>query len=62
MSKRQAALPVPTLDDVLSSLRGDDGRPNARVKLLALLVALALGGPLTVFVLRLLGDVVGALY
>jgi len=47
---------------VLSSLRGDDGRPNARVKLLALLVALLLGAPLTLFVLRLLGDLVGALY
>jgi hypothetical protein len=47
---------------VLSSLRGDDGRPKGRVKLLALLVALGLGGPLTVFVLRLLGDLVGALY
>jgi hypothetical protein len=45
---------------VLSSLRGEDGRPRARVRLLALVIALLLAGPLTVLVVRLLVGVVRA--
>ena len=47
---------------VLNGLRDERGRPNARVRLLAVLLALALGGPLTVFVVQVAADVVGALY
>lgn len=46
---------------MLSGLRGPDGRPNARVKLLAVVVALLLAGPLTVFVAQLLGRLLDAL-
>jgi hypothetical protein len=39
---------------VLNSLRDPSGRPRLRVRALALVVALLLAGPLTVFVVRLL--------
>jgi hypothetical protein len=47
---------------MLNGLRDERGRPNGRVKLLAVVLALMLGGPLTLLVLRVLADVVGALY
>ena len=37
---------------MLSGLRDPSGRPNARVKVLAVVVALLLAGPLTVLLLR----------
>jgi hypothetical protein len=39
---------------VLSGLRDSSGRPNARVKVLAVVVALLLAGPLTIVVVRAL--------
>ena len=42
---------------VLSSMRDSRGGPNLRIKLLALVVALLLAGPLTLFVLQALGKV-----
>ena len=39
-------------DPVLSSMRDSSGGPNLRMKLLALVVALLLAGPLTVALLR----------
>lgn len=53
---------APTLVTVLNGLRDERGRPNARVKLLAVLVALMLAGPLTVLVVQVLVNLVGALY
>jgi hypothetical protein len=47
---------------VLSALRDPSGRPNLRVRVLAVVVALLLAGPLTLAVLQLLGAVVGVLY
>jgi hypothetical protein len=47
---------------VLSGLRDDRGRPNARVRVLAVLLALLLAGPLTLLVARVLSSVLGALY
>jgi hypothetical protein len=52
---------APTLDTVLSGLRDSSGRPNARVKVLAVVVALMLAGPLTVFLLRGLSALVDLL-
>jgi hypothetical protein len=43
-------------------MRDERGRPNGRVKLLALVLALLLAGPLTVLVVRALVGLVGALY
>lgn len=43
---------------VLSSMRDPRGGPNLRIKLLALVVALLLAGPLTLFVLQALGKVI----
>ena len=43
---------------VLSSMRDPRGGPNLRIKLLALVVALLLAGPLTLFVLQALGKIV----
>lgn len=42
----------PTLTGVLSGLRDHSGRPNLRVKVLAIVVALLLAGPLTVALVR----------
>ncbi len=53
---------LPTLGGVLSRMRDERGRPNGRVKLLALVLALLLAGPLTVLVVRALVGLVGALY
>jgi hypothetical protein len=47
---------------VLSGLRDERGRPNTRVRVLAIVVALLLAGPLTVVVLRMLTGLVSALY
>lgn len=47
---------------MLGSLRDSRGRPNALVKLLALVVALLLAGPLTLLVVRLVDGVLSALY
>jgi hypothetical protein len=47
-----------TLGDVLSQMRDQRGGPNLGLKLLALLVALLLAGPLTVFLLQALSKVV----
>ena len=46
---------------VLSGLRDSSGRPNLRVKVLAVVVALLLAGPLTVALLRGLMAVVDLL-
>ena len=48
---------APTLVAVLSGLRDPSGRPNTRVKVIAVVVALLLAGPLTVFLLRGLATV-----
>ena len=48
----------PTLVHVLNGLRDSSGRPNLRVKVLALVVALLLAGPLTIVVVRGLAAVV----
>jgi hypothetical protein len=53
---------APYPGSVLSALRDRNGRPNLRVKLLALVVALMLAGPLTVLVVRLVAGAVDALY
>ncbi len=42
---------------VLSSMRDSRGGPNLRIRLLAIVVALLLAGPLTLFVLQALGKV-----
>lgn len=42
---------------VLSSMRDSRGGPNLGIKLLAIVVALLLAGPLTLFVLQALGKV-----
>jgi hypothetical protein len=47
-----------TLAGVLSQMRDQRGGPNLGLKLLALLVALLLAGPLTVFLLQALSKVV----
>jgi hypothetical protein len=47
---------------VLSGLRDHSGRPNTTVRVLAVVLALMLAGPLTILVLRLLAGVVGSLY
>jgi hypothetical protein len=47
---------------VLNGLRDERGRPNARVKLLAVVVALMLAGPLTILVLQALVRLLGSLY
>ena len=47
---------------MLGSLRDSRGRPNGLVKLLAVLVALVLAGPLTVFVVRFVDGVLSAIY
>ena len=47
---------------MLGSLRDSRGRPNALVKLLALVVALLLAGPLTMLVVRVVDGVLSALY
>ena len=47
---------------MLGSLRDSRGRPNALVKLLALVVALLLAGPLTLLVVRLVDGVLSAVY
>lgn len=39
---------------MLSSLRDQKGRPRARVRVLAIVLALLLAGPLTVVILRVL--------
>jgi hypothetical protein len=52
-----ATVRAPTLVTVLSGLRDSSGRPNTRVKVLAVVVALLLAGPLTVFLLRGLATV-----
>ena len=39
-------------DDVLSEMRNDRGRPNWRMRVLAVVLALLLAGPLTVFLLQ----------
>ena len=44
---------------VLSSMRDPSGRPNLRVRLLAVLVALLLAGPLTVAVVKAAAAVLG---
>lgn len=46
---------------MLSGLRDHSGRPNLRVKVLAVVVALLLAGPLTVALLRGLRAVVDLL-
>jgi hypothetical protein len=46
---------------VLSALRDPSGRPNLRVRALAVVVALLLAGPLTVAVVRVLMAVVDLL-
>jgi hypothetical protein len=51
----------PTLLSVLSGLRDPSGRPNLRVKVLAVVVALLLAGPLTILVLQGLRAVVDLL-
>lgn len=51
-----------TVDLVLNGLRDPSGRPNLRVRVLAVVLALLLAGPLTVLVVRLLSGVVDALY
>lgn len=45
---------------VLTRMRGPQGGPNVRMRLLALLVALLLAGPLTLLLLRALGRLVDA--
>lgn len=47
---------------VLSALRGRDGRPNALARLLGVVVALLLAGPLTVLVVRVVSGLVDAVY
>jgi hypothetical protein len=47
---------------VLTALRDRRGRPNLRVRLLALVLALLLAGPLTVLVARLVVVAVSSLY
>jgi hypothetical protein len=47
---------------VLNGLRDERGRPNARVKVLAVVLALMLAGPLTVLAVRVIAGVVDALY
>jgi hypothetical protein len=47
---------------VLSGLRDERGRPNGRVRLLAIVLALMLAGPLTILVVRTLVNLLGALY
>ena len=44
---------------MLGSLRDRDGRPNLGVKLLALVVALLLAGPLTLFLVEAVQRVLG---
>lgn len=44
---------------MLSSLRDRDGRPNRTVRLLAVVVALLLAGPLTLFLVRAVQQVLG---
>jgi hypothetical protein len=46
---------------VLSGLRDPNGRPSLRVKVLAVIVALLLAGPLTILVLQGLRAVVDLL-
>lgn len=46
---------------MLSGLRDSSGRPNVRVKVLAVVVALLLAGPLTAVLLRGLLALVGML-
>lgn len=47
-------MPVPygTLGGMLGSMRDRSGGPNLAIKLLAILVALLLAGPLTILVIR----------
>ncbi|HVE74711.1 MAG TPA: hypothetical protein VNA30_06460 [Mycobacteriales bacterium] len=45
---------------MLTRMRGPQGGPNVRMRLLALLVALLLAGPLTLLLLRALGRLVDA--
>jgi hypothetical protein len=47
---------------VLGALRDSRGRPNAVVKLLALVVALLLAGPLTMLVVRVVTGALDAVY
>lgn len=47
---------------VLSTLRDGRGRPNLRVRALALVLALLLGGPLTVLLARVAVGLVASLY
>lgn len=47
---------------MLSALRDSSGRPNLRVRVLAIVVALMLAGPLTVLAVRVLAAIVDALY
>lgn len=47
---------------MLSALRDPRGRPNLRVRLLALVLALLLAGPLTVLLVRVAAGLVGTLY
>lgn len=47
---------------MLSGLRDPRGRPSLRVKVLAVLLALLLAGPLTLLVAELLRALLSALY
>lgn len=47
---------------MLSALRDGRGRPNLRVRLLALTLALLLAGPLTVLAVQVAMGLVGSLY
>lgn len=55
-------LAVCDADAVLSALRDRRGRPNLRVRVLALVLALLLAGPLTVLLARVAVGLVGTLY
>lgn len=52
----------PYAGGVLSGLRDSRGRPNLLVRVLALVVALLLAGPLTFAVVRLVDGVLSAVY
>jgi hypothetical protein len=43
-------------------MRDERGRPNARVKLLAVVLALLLAGPLTLLVVRVVTGLIGSIY
>jgi hypothetical protein len=58
-----AARPGTSYDEgVLSGLRDSSGRPNVRVKVLTVVVALLLAGPLTIVVVRALLAVLELLF